>query len=305
MCSTSIGERRAGAKKQLVLKNPHGCPSDLSCCKCRAVTPRDLPRCPAGHGTCRDCMTAHVRSSYTRMTAAARASSLRIRCPSQGCDHTWTSLLGLGLPYSADPALVTAFEESTEASVREVSGLKGPLLFMEESRLMIGLGAAFSADHTDPFKSILEGLALGCPAHDSYAACRCQANQLRGLIETLRPGAALVQRRDRHPAGCYYDYLHGGYNTVIYAPLRHLRLEAFFWDSRATDVSRPAGDDCIVCLEAEGAYRRSRCGHWFHELCILTWFAQGSESKETCPTCRWEWMEGDVPDRGGAYCRSP
>jgi hypothetical protein len=117
--------------------------SDLGCCNCGALTPLDLPRCPAGHATCQDCMTARVRSTYTPGTKASRQPSLRIRCPLDGCDHAWSSVLRMGAPYSTDPALVSAFEEAAEASTLEVSGRQLTDNIIDDDSLALSFSAEY------------------------------------------------------------------------------------------------------------------------------------------------------------------
>jgi hypothetical protein len=136
-----------------------------------------------------------------------RAITSASPAPTRRCSHGWTSLLDLGLPYSADPALVALLELRVTA--------------------------------------LWEALELG---------------------------------------------------------------REYFWEARGVESGDPpAGQEGSGCQEAEGALRRSRCGHWFHEPCIHQWFDQGPAAAqphgrcmETCPTCQWRWREGHVPKRGGA-----
>jgi len=53
----------------------------------------------------------------------------------------------------------------------------------------------------------------------------------------------------------------------------------------APDV--PAGSECIICLEEgrpQSVWRRLRCGHEFHECCLLEWLQRARR----CPLCRMD-----------------
>ena len=43
--------------------------------------------------------------------------------------------------------------------------------------------------------------------------------------------------------------------------------------------------DCPICLEkVNDSSPKTSCGHYFHEQCLITWFATSRTS--TCPMCR-------------------
>ncbi|KAF2851407.1 hypothetical protein T440DRAFT_62928 [Plenodomus tracheiphilus IPT5] len=61
----------------------------------------------------------------------------------------------------------------------------------------------------------------------------------------------------------------------------------------AADADIPAGTSCSVCLvdavDAEEGPVRTKCGHFFHSVCLDAWVNEsGQRTANTCPTCREE-----------------